>query len=221
MNMPAVRMCLFLLVAAAPSLDAAEESVRYRYDEAGRLVAAWYAAGTTNAAVFYGYDAGGNRTNSVSIGANDTRFDSDGDTLGDLAELQYFGHLDQTATGDPDLDGLVNRGEFDLGGDPTRADTDGDGMDDLGESIAGTGLGDPSSLLHLRVSYMATRAEVGLEWSVVPDRTYQIQVRYELGDGGWQDWGPRLDATSAGIHQVDSAVADAKAFFRLDVRRTQ
>ncbi len=56
--------------------------------------------------------------------------DSDGDGLWDAWEMQYFGNLNQTATGDPDGDGLTNAQEFTLNTDPTKADTDGDGLTD-------------------------------------------------------------------------------------------
>lgn len=46
--------------------------------------------------------------------------DSDGDGLLDAWELQYFGNLAQTATGDPDGDSLSNLQEFLLGRNPTR-----------------------------------------------------------------------------------------------------
>ena len=47
--------------------------------------------------------------------------DSDGDGLADAWELQYFGNLNQTATGDPDADGLTNLQEFQQGRNPTKS----------------------------------------------------------------------------------------------------
>ena len=44
---------------------------------------------------------------------------SDGDALLDSWELQYFGNLCQTPTGDYDGDGLTNLEEFQLGRNPT------------------------------------------------------------------------------------------------------
>lgn len=54
--------------------------------------------------------------------------DSDGDTLPDPWEIEAFGNLAQTATGDPDLDGLPNSGEFSNNCDPNDSDTDNDGL---------------------------------------------------------------------------------------------
>jgi len=56
--------------------------------------------------------------------------DSDGDTLPDPWEIDAFGNLAQTATGDPDLDALPNSGEFANNTDPNDSDTDNDGLSD-------------------------------------------------------------------------------------------
>lgn len=47
--------------------------------------------------------------------------DSDADGLPDNWELQYFGNLNQTATGDPDSDGLTNLQEYQQGRNPTKS----------------------------------------------------------------------------------------------------
>jgi hypothetical protein len=46
--------------------------------------------------------------------------DSDSDGLPDWWEIQYFGNLSQTASGDPDGDGLTNLQEFQQGRNPTK-----------------------------------------------------------------------------------------------------
>ncbi|OGV73566.1 MAG: hypothetical protein A3K18_17770 [Lentisphaerae bacterium RIFOXYA12_64_32] len=56
--------------------------------------------------------------------------DADADTLADVWELTYFGNLAQTATADPDNDGLDNAAEFRAGAAPNDNDTDNDGMPD-------------------------------------------------------------------------------------------
>ncbi|MGB0775203.1 MAG: hypothetical protein ACPGUY_05120, partial [Akkermansiaceae bacterium] len=63
--------------------------------------------------------------------------DSDNDNLSDAWEQQYFGDLDETASGDPDGDLLTNLEEQTKKTNPTLADTDGDGLDDKAET--GTG----------------------------------------------------------------------------------
>jgi Big-like domain-containing protein/carboxypeptidase family protein/IPT/TIG domain-containing protein/beta-propeller repeat-containing protein len=47
--------------------------------------------------------------------------DSDADGLPDTWEIQYFGNLNQTATGDPDGDGLTNLQEYQQGRNPTKS----------------------------------------------------------------------------------------------------
>jgi len=64
--------------------------------------------------------------------------DSDRDGLRDDWETEQFGNLAQTATGDPDGDGLDNAGELQRRTDPEKADTDEDGLNDRVES--GTGV---------------------------------------------------------------------------------
>ena len=46
--------------------------------------------------------------------------DVDGDGLADWWELQYFGNLNQTASGDPDGDGITNLQEYQQGRNPTK-----------------------------------------------------------------------------------------------------
>lgn len=47
--------------------------------------------------------------------------DSDGDSLPDNWELQYFGNLSQGANGDPDGDGVINLQEYQQGRNPTKS----------------------------------------------------------------------------------------------------
>lgn len=63
--------------------------------------------------------------------------DHDGDSLPDVWEMQHFGNLLQTATGDPDGDGLTNSHEYQLGRNPVNSDSDGDGTNDGDEDSDG------------------------------------------------------------------------------------
>ena len=63
--------------------------------------------------------------------------DRDGDLLSDNWELQHFGDLAQSSTGDGDGDGLDNVAEFLSGTDPTLADSDGDNIPDGWEVLHG------------------------------------------------------------------------------------
>ena len=65
---------------------------------------------------------------NVNIAMTDP--DTDVDGMGDWWEAMYFGNLNQTNSGDYDIDKLVNLYEYYAGTDPTAGfvDTDGDGM---------------------------------------------------------------------------------------------
>lgn len=72
--------------------------------------------------------------------------DSDGDSLSDPWEVEYFGDIaSETTTGDPDGDGLDNLGEFNAKSDPTKADTDNDGLNDKEEVTAGSNPSNPDT----------------------------------------------------------------------------
>ncbi len=60
--------------------------------------------------------------------------DTDHDGLPDAWERQYFGNLNQTASGDFDGDGLNNLREYQLSTNPTRTDTDYNGVSDADDA---------------------------------------------------------------------------------------
>lgn len=66
-------------------------------------------------------NAGGMDSNGVvyTLTASDPA-DTDGDGMPDSWEMQYFGNLNQTATGDFDGDGVSNLSEYQQGRNPTR-----------------------------------------------------------------------------------------------------
>ncbi len=205
-----------VLLSTALAAIAATETVTYRYDAAGRLVTAAYESGRTNAVISYTHDTNGNRTNHVTIGANDTAVDSDGDTFADLHELTYFGDLSETAGGDPDGDGLVNTNDVALGGNPALADTDADGMDDGDEALAGTGLADKNDVFEVANVEILPAGNARVWWSAKAGRRYQLQSRYSLSVDGWDDTGSPYDAGSNGQHYADGTYS-TNAFFRVEV----
>ena len=80
-----------------------------------------------------------NPTNaSASIAILDDDVDSDHDGLCDAWEIQQFGNLDATATGDADNDGVSNIQEYLRSTNPHDADTDHDGLPDQWEIAMGT-----------------------------------------------------------------------------------
>jgi len=126
----------------AGRLATADGTTTYGYDYRGLRTVKTTPSGTT----LYAYDPAGHLltetdgTGNVQkeylwagaqlIAVLTAQIDSDGDGLLDTWELQYFGDLTATATGDPDGDGMTNLAEQDAGLIPTNPDSDGDGVSD-------------------------------------------------------------------------------------------
>ncbi len=72
-------------------------------------------------------------TNWIQTQLQPSTWDTDGDTLYDCWESQYFGSLSQTPWGDYDSDGLLNFMEQKLETSPASGDADNDGLPDLWE----------------------------------------------------------------------------------------
>ena len=71
-------------------------------------------------------------------GPTGVNLDTDEDGLLDSWEMEFFGNLDQDASGDSDGDGLDNAAEFAATTQPTNADSDADGVNDGDEVDLGT-----------------------------------------------------------------------------------
>jgi alpha-tubulin suppressor-like RCC1 family protein len=89
--------------------------------------------GTANGVVALPDMDGEARTDSTPDMGADEFVDTDADLMPDWWERKYFGHLNQTGSGDYDADGLTNLEEYRVGANPTVADTDGDGLSDGAE----------------------------------------------------------------------------------------
>ncbi|MCW1914755.1 hypothetical protein OJ996_14300 [Luteolibacter sp. GHJ8] len=61
-------------------------------------------------------------------------YDHDSDGMPDWWEVEHFGTISATPSGDADGDGLSNEDEFDLGTSPMDSDTDGDGIPDASDT---------------------------------------------------------------------------------------
>lgn len=211
-----IAVCALLALSAA--VRGAQEEVRYFYDDAGRLVAAGWSAGTANAAAGYQYDANGNRTGTLHVAANDLGLDSNHDGMPDLGELAHCGTLAVDGSADPDGDGLVNSNEFALLGNPFAADTDGDGMTDPDESVAGTLLYDPASLFCIDALSLVPGQGLRVGWDVRAGRTYQFQS----STGQLAAWTTNLvfASTNDGTYATNQPLTEPR-FFRTRVRMTE
>jgi hypothetical protein len=90
-------------------------------------------------------------------------------------------------------------------------DEDGDGMRNVAEQIAGTDALDGNSRLAGSVSLAP--ASTTVNWTAAPGRSYKVQHRASLGDGGWNDVAVGLTSGSF-VH--DSAGASS-GFYRVVV----
>ena len=181
--------------------DAAEVT-RYDRDEAGRLVTAFYAFDTNEAAIHCQYDPNGNRLLKLEIARNDLSMDSNGNHLPDLWQLRYFPDLSQTGAGDPDGDGVVNSNEYVCRGNPTRTDTDDDAMNDLQEFIAGTALDDPRRYFRVE-RILAGGGTSVVQWIGVSNRNYQFQAAEPIA-GTWTNAAPLIFAPTNGTIEMRS-----------------
>ncbi len=200
---------------------ATEETARYWYDSAGRLVAVGYTATTSTnaAAIRYAYDANGNRTNLTVNGLGDGT-NTDGDDLPDGLEVTYFGHLGQTGAGDADGDRLRNADELAAGSDPALRNTDGDPADDYHEWMADTGPADPNAYFGI-VAVSNAPAGLKVVFRSSARRTYTLKCLADLTAGAWTNvpgQGPR-----PGVDGLDSMTdahpAARGGFYRLNVEK--
>ncbi len=93
------------------------------------------------------FDTDGNGQNwGAYLDSFDPNLDSDGDSIPDGYEEQYFpGDLSQLGPGDFDDDGLTDLEEYNGGTNPTEADSDNDGANDPDEIANGTDPGNPDT----------------------------------------------------------------------------
>ena len=124
---------------------------------------------------------------------------------------------DAAPTLDSDGDGLTDDEETNIyGSNPGLPDSDGDGMADGDEVVAGTGLMDDTSYLHLGMN-AASVGSATLYWpSVAGDRTYAVEGRTDLLSGTWAvltQAGPTPPTNTTAL----SGLAGDQWFFRITV----
>ncbi|MFZ4682921.1 MAG: hypothetical protein ACOYMS_10485, partial [Terrimicrobiaceae bacterium] len=120
-----------------------------------------------------------------------TNPDTDNDLMPDAWETSNFGDLSATATGDADLDGLNNLGEYLFGGDPKN----------------------PASG---RPATSVESAESGFVFSfpTLAGRVYQPQVSTDLA--GWSNLGSPIIGDGSTKSATDPTTG-SKRFYRISV----
>jgi subtilisin family serine protease len=119
--------------------------------------------------------------------------DTDGDSLPDWWEGDYFGNLLQTSSGDVDRDGFTN----------------------LEEYLSGTLPGSNSSKLALSAVPSGGTQTFTMSFPSVADRTYRVQWSSDLKT--WTQLGSLLSGTGSPIKVTDAIVRGSKRFYRLQI----
>lgn len=115
--------------------------------------------------------------------------DSDGNGLADTWEWRYFGKLGNSATADPDDDGLNNEGESRWGTDPFNDDTDNDGMKDGDEVYVGFSPVEAYKTPQLRLC-RTVDGKFRLEWDTRYYQGYMPQYTDRLSVPAWSNLVP-------------------------------
>jgi hypothetical protein len=121
---------------------------------------------------------------------------------------------------DSDGDGLVQREEFELNGDPALDDTDDDGAGDFAESIAGTRLDDPASILEAHVRSVGGNPQ--LTWPGMTGRTYAVFYATNMFNATFQvlDTHSNIPCLSPGDMSVEIPdLPDSYQYFGIQVRK--
>lgn len=200
MNKRLTKLLLLALFSPALVTLAAPFRMTAYHDEAGRLTQVGYQSVSNTTATVLARETSGLLTNRVVLGVGDAS-DHDADTLADAQEYFYFGSLNESASSDPDNDGLTTGVEFAYGGDPTRGDTDADSQSDGEEYIAGTALNDNTDYFCIQALAMQSGTEPLFTWIAHSNRVYQTQYTTNLSWGAWTNYGAPQVASTNGILQ--------------------
>ena len=148
--------------------------------------------------------------------------DTDDDGIDDDWERDHgFSPKDaRDAWEDADADGLAQREEFALNGDPSLDDTDGDGSGDFAESVAGTLLDDPDSVLKSVVQFPG--GSPTLTWPGVTGRTYAVVYATNIVDAAFRvlDTHSNIPCLAPGDMTIDLPdLPDSIQYFGIQVRK--
>lgn len=116
--------------------------------------------------------------------------DVDADGLLDSWEMQYFGNLNATATGDQDQDGMPNRAEM----------------------LAGTSPTDPASRFKFVMVGLSPTREPLIDWSSEAGKSYRV-LRSQSVIGGYSVLAPNVAATPPVNRYRDTTVTSGGPYF--------
>ncbi len=149
------------------------------------------------------------------------RFDKDADGLPNWWEIEVSLNPndatgDNGASGDPDADGFLNSEEYQRGTNPQLADSDGDGQNDRDEVLAGTDPTDETSnfrVEHVRIGTEGSDRWVGLFWTTVSGKMYQVYYQDEPG-GDWLPLGSAHGGTGwlLGFNDLDGLSSPTRLY---------
>ncbi|MDA1275028.1 MAG: lamin tail domain-containing protein [Verrucomicrobia bacterium] len=128
----------------------------------------------------------------------------------------------QMVAADSDGDGLPDDWETANRLDPNDPldadlDFDGDGLTNRGEHLAGTDPHDPASGLHADLK-LAADGSLILLFATVPERTYAIEFRESLLQGGWETLSEVQSDASAATLEIPISNLSGSGFLRISVR---
>ncbi len=110
-----------ILLGAAATASAVQETATNTYDAAGRLVQIVTTTTGTSAKLYFAYDRAGNLTFESRYAPGSENADYDTDGMQDATEFVDFGTLTQGADDDFDGDRFGNLDEYRAGTSPTNA----------------------------------------------------------------------------------------------------
>ena len=154
-------------------------------------------------------DGLGDYAEIVTYGTNPRLPDSDGDGLSDPAEIQI--HLTNPLDGDMDDDGLSDGYEINIGSSPTKQDTDGDGFLDGYEVQNGKSPTDPADKPALVAE---ARTAIEFTFPTAIGKTYRIEASLDMSE--WAAIEENITGTGSAITRFYTTRNMPKRFLRVE-----
>jgi hypothetical protein len=182
------RILIICVLAGASLLNAADQTVIFRYNLHSRLIEADYG---TNGVLRYSYDLAGNLLSKSW--RQEAPPDSDGDFIEDAWEIATFGNLDRDGKGDFDNDGFSDLSEFLAGTDPRNA----------------------QSLLRI-TGLTAEQSDTRIEWPQTTGKNYQVHYKDDLLEPSWKPVQATVQRNATLAWIIDPS-RQSKRFYRVTI----